>query len=429
MRLAAAMTDPAPTDPDGDNPDLPVGYAFLAQFIEHDLTWRAGTAQGTVGAPRLALDCLYADGPQACPALYDASEPAKLSHGATGPARRLPRLRHGGPHDLPRNGAEVCVADPRSDANLIVAQTHIALARFHAAIVDRLPSAPDAGAAFAAARAAAMRRYHGIVADDLLPRICDPGRYAAIRAGERYQHAKAPLLPDEFTAAAFRMGHALLREEYDVNCVFSVGGRSAPATLSRLMGLPDAKDGALRPLGADWVIDWRRFFAFPDAPEGARVNLCRLLRPRLAPSLSDAARAGGVRSLAAANLMRGRQIGLPCGQDVARAIGARPLSAAQASTGRDGAAAAAAGLHLRSPLWFYVLKEAEALWNGRRLGPVGTQIVAETLLAAIEAASEAAPACPQEAASALSGRASGRFDMVDLLMLGGEIDPLGAALD
>jgi hypothetical protein len=38
------------------------------------------------------------------------------------------------------------------------------------------------------------------------------------------------------------------------------------------------------------------------------------------------------------------------------------------------------GLDGETPLWFYVLREAEVLADGRRLGPTGGRIVAEVLL-------------------------------------------------
>jgi hypothetical protein len=37
-----------------------------------------------------------------------------------------------------------------------------------------------------------------------------------------------------------------------------------------------------------------------------------------------------------------------------------------------------------TPLWYYVLKEAEAREHGRRLGPVGGRLVAEVLCAVVE---------------------------------------------
>ena len=42
-------------------------------------------------------------------------------------------------------------------------------------------------------------------------------------------------------------------------------------------------------------------------------------------------------------------------------------------------------MSLGDPLWFYVLKEAEARGAGNRLGPVGGRIVAEVLLGLLRA--------------------------------------------
>ena len=42
-----------------------------------------------------------------------------------------------------------------------------------------------------------------------------------------------------------------------------------------------------------------------------------------------------------------------------------------------------AGFLDRTPLWYYVLAEAEVLGEGRRLGPVGSTLVAEVLVGLI----------------------------------------------
>lgn len=42
------------------------------------------------------------------------------------------------------------------------------------------------------------------------------------------------------------------------------------------------------------------------------------------------------------------------------------------------------GMDDRTPLWFYILREAQTVENGERLGPVGARIVAEVLLGLIE---------------------------------------------
>ena len=38
----------------------------------------------------------------------------------------------------------------------------------------------------------------------------------------------------------------------------------------------------------------------------------------------------------------------------------------------------------RTPLWFYILREADVFENGARLGPVGARIIAEVFIGLLE---------------------------------------------
>ena len=83
-------------------------------------------------------------------------------------------------------------------------------------------------------------------------------------------------------------------------------------------------------------------------------------------------------SLAVRDLQRGQGIGLPSGEAVARHIGIAQLTPEQigiASTAWNG----------ETPLWYYILREADACTGGHRLGPVGGQIVTEVLVGLIDA--------------------------------------------
>jgi hypothetical protein len=77
-------------------------------------------------------------------------------------------------------------------------------------------------------------------------------------------------------------------------------------------------------------------------------------------------------------LQRGQGVGLPSGEAVARHLGFAPITPEQvgiASTGWRG----------ETPLWYYVLREADVCTGGQHLGPVGGTIVAEVLIALIDA--------------------------------------------
>ena len=82
-------------------------------------------------------------------------------------------------------------------------------------------------------------------------------------------------------------------------------------------------------------------------------------------------------SLAVRDLQRGQGVGLPSGEAVARHIGIVPLTEEQVGI-------ASTGWHGETPLWFYILREADVCTGGHRLGPVGGRIVTEVLVGLID---------------------------------------------
>jgi hypothetical protein len=71
---------------------------------------------------------------------------------------------------------------------------------------------------------------------------------------------------------------------------------------------------------------------------------------------------------------------LPSGQAIAAAIGAPVLSAADLAERRPLLPTFAD----HTPLWYYILKEAELLHDGLQLGPVGGRIVGEVFLGLLQ---------------------------------------------
>jgi hypothetical protein len=102
-----------------------------------------------------------------------------------------------------------------------------------------------------------------------------------------------------------------------------------------------------------------------------------------------------------------------------------PLTPEEIATGDDGAVAKRHGLHLNTPLWYYILKEAAIRGRGARLGSVGTNIVAEVLIGLVHGDHESylwrkgvswTPDLPS--------KVPGTFTMTDLLRLVGDISPI-----
>jgi hypothetical protein len=84
-----------------------------------------------------------------------------------------------------------------------------------------------------------------------------------------------------------------------------------------------------------------------------------------------------LQSLAFRDLIRGQHVGLPSGEAVAKRIGVPALTP-------DEVGARAAGWRDETPLWYYILREADVCGGGNRLGPVGARIVGEVLIGLLD---------------------------------------------
>jgi hypothetical protein len=108
--------------------------------------------------------------------------------------------------------------------------------------------------------------------------------------------------------------------------------------------------------------------------------------------------------------MRGQGTGLPSGEAVARELGAEPLTADQVGL-------ADSGWTGETPLWFYILRESDALHDGDRLGPVGGRIVGEVLVGIIDSDPASYRSIDPSWEPTLPA-AGERFGLVDLLTAG-----------
>ena len=117
-------------------------------------------------------------------------------------------------------------------------------------------------------------------------------------------------------------------------------------------------------------VDWQTFFDFgdgnsrPNKKIDTKISSVLMQLPGVsgpAPGLPS----DGVQSLPSRNLMRHVNFGLPSGQAVARMMRVPVLDETQLAELEP------YGMKTSTPLWYYILKEAEVLENGLRLGPVG----------------------------------------------------------
>jgi hypothetical protein len=350
-----------------NNRKIPAGYTYFGQFVDHDITFdpmsklqRDNDPNALVDfrTPRFDLDSVYGSGPAVQPYLYE-SEDAVF--------RRVKLLIE--QDDLPRNSqGRALLGDARDDENVVISQLQLLFLRFHNKVVDHvLPSGSPLTGADLLDEAQRIVRWHyqWIVLHDFLPRVV--GQELATVEREHFVWDDEPFMPVEFSAAAYRFGHSMVRERYKLNAATNP---VPPFPADD----PDHHLGGFRAVPPELRVEWRRFFdVAPPAPEMHSMRMDDSLAAVLLhvrPSQQ---------ALARLNLERGVALGLPAGSHVARAMGEPELTEDELRV--DGLDPASREALLRAPpLWYYVLREAVVHGgDGLRLGPVGGRIVAEVL--------------------------------------------------
>lgn len=429
--LGNALVDDLDTSglpfPAGDHPALPAGYTYFGQFLDHDMTLdptRLPTTLIDITSLRnfrsaaLDLDSLLGFGPGVNPILYQAR-----SAGVFAGQLRTASSLAGNPsipaNDLPRfSDATPIIGDFRNDENLVVAQLHTAFITFYNTVFQSLNSGTiqDLGPVDGsiAEKAARIVRWHyqWIVLHDFLPRILEKSILDyTIAYGPKYYSPDplSPYMPVEFAGAAYRLGHTMVREAYHLNKNFQ------PARLSDLFAFTSTGGGA--PVPSNWFINWNRFF---EIDPSTAVNRARRLDPYLTPTLGSLPDVQPPNSLAVRNLLRGWAWGLPSGQDIAGAIGVQKLTADQilADIGgqscKERSVVEPFNFHNDTPLWYYILKEAETFHRGELLGPVGSTLIAEVIVGLMRADAESFINASPGWTPSLPSQSPGHFTMADM---------------
>jgi hypothetical protein len=396
-------------DPE-ENSGITAGYTYLGLFIDHDLTFsedggigRHGFVADLAGTAAFDLSCIYGKGPAKQPYLYSSNGlrmglGGQLTGAARDPnARQVPRINaeSGGP-------ARALIADPRNDENLIISQLHAAMLRFHNRVADVLRTD-----SLEEIQQVVRFHYQWVVLYDFLPTIIGLETLQSILPHMTARHCsvleKPPRLnfykpdadmgiPVEFSAAAYRFGHSMIRPTYRLNSkTEALPLIPFPPRMESLCGF--------RNIPSNLGIDWRLFFQMSnDSPKigPERVQPSYKIDTSLLNVLGHLPFSGvatELPSLAARNLLRGLELKLPSGQAAARMMGIPPIADHDL---RVGSATEAARLHNKpivefsprfannAPLWFYILAEAQQQFRDDntpiRLGAVGGRIVGEVLV-------------------------------------------------
>ena len=373
-------------------------WPFFGQFVAHDITadrsplvHRAARAQlRNARAPRANLESLYGAGPVGSPYLYRKDDPAEV-------------LLAPGGSDVPRNHEGIAlIGDPRNDVQLFTSQMLVAFIRLHNRLIDRLR---DDGVAeqevFEEARREAIWHYQHVILREFLPGLIGAQLTAALLddGPQLYRVDGEPYIPFEFADAAYRYGHAQIRDRYQVNEHFG-----PCAVFPDLMGFG--------PVAPEHTVDWALQI---DLEGHAPAQRAKRIDARLPASLialptqiSGSVPGTDYASLANRDLQRGQAVGLASGEAIADRLGMPALSAEQVGL-------AAHGWSGETPLWFYILKEADVLHDGDRLGPVGGRIVGETLVGIIDADPESFRSIDPDWTPTLPARRAGAFGLADIL--------------
>jgi len=376
---------------------VPVGQLFFGQFIDHDITLDVTSSLSSVAdasdtpnarTPVLDLDNVYGAGPEATPYLYHGSGDyagVKLLTGADGTAANQPQDL--AEHDLCRSpDGTAIIGDPRNDENGIISQLQLGMIRFHNAVVDTLHAEEglEGEALFEEARKVTTWHYQTVIVEDYLPAICGQAVVDEIRSRGRHffcPTTETPFIPIEFAVAAYRFGHSMMPQRVQVQKngnAYELFG----ATLGR--GFSPLSD-------EDAVVDWHELL---DTDANRNVQHAEELDTQLATDLLDLPFIHeGESSLATRNLLRGQTFLLPSGEQVARTMGRDAAEIEQVTEAARDRAEPDVELSGGTPLWYYILTEAEHIGRetspghfeaGEGLGPVGARIVGETLYGLIE---------------------------------------------
>jgi hypothetical protein len=451
---------------DEENSGIDAGYTYLGQFIDHDITFDPASSlqqRNDVDAlvdfrtPRLDLDSVYGRGPDDQPYMYDGKGRKfqlgrKLLEGANGKVIG---------YDLPRHSwmdeddsskkvfHRALIGDKRNDENVIVSQLHSIFLQFHNRLADEKE---NKDIDFGEIQRKVRWHYQYVVLHDFLYKIARRDVIESVlphlRSGKSifedaprllfYKPKHDAFMPIEFSTAAYRFGHSMVRPIYRLNTRLSGGNQpdnTHPNERERgidgrqfiFAGLKERGLNGFDAFPQEWGIDWNLFFDLTHdkdkrigkdrtqpaykidtslvnplafLPEFSTVNATKPTPPLThiaqlqPPPMSQQA----PNNLALRNLLRGVAMGLPSGQDVARAMSIEPLSDNSLKVGKattaeefdklDTLKAIDSSFADNAPLWYYVLAEAQHDWrvNGGgaetpiQLGTVGSRIVVETLV-------------------------------------------------
>ncbi len=386
----ALITDPNLQLINRNNPTDTAGITFLGQFLDHDMTFDQRSRLGFPTQPIISqnartcffgLDSVYAGGPDGNPELYDPADPIKFLVESSGQFEDLPRD--------PINHVAI-IGDPRNDENMMIAGLHTAFLLFHNHAVDLVrsqnPTITDVQAYFQAHRLTVWH-YEWIILHEFLPHVVPQLVIDdVITSGRHFYNPRnnQAFIPVEFQIT-YRFGHSMVRPSYRANLqgdngqpffgmIFDPTGEGSPDPV-------DLRGGAR---ASRRFIGWQTFFDFggaysADVRPNKRIDTI-VSTPLFRLPLGTIFNGMPPDSLMQRNLLRCLTWQLPSGQRIAQEMGIPSLSNAELAELQS----IRSSFVTSTPLFYYILKEAELREDGLRLGRVGARIVAEVFIGLLQ---------------------------------------------
>ena len=147
--IQSILNQPVFSPDNPDNPSMTAGITFLGQFLDHHITLDlrsrllANSEPGRTVNFRSAafdLDSVYGEGPERSPELYDTSSGDIRFIVQPIPGSEAVSRKGAVRYDVPRDtNGDAIVGDSRNDENAVISQFHLAMLRFHNAVVGQAP--------------------------------------------------------------------------------------------------------------------------------------------------------------------------------------------------------------------------------------------------------------------------------------------------
>lgn len=376
--LREELIDDMVTDEPRDG-RFPAGLTYLGQMIAHDIVPSTDGLQtlccGAV-KPQLNLDSIYGNKEFQ----KVACEKGKFHFGPS--SDKVKNM------DLFRDERGALIPESRNDENYLVSQLHYFWLTFHNKVVDKFFSKVDDKLKLMAAREFVTEVFHQVVVDEFLNTLLDPVIHDLYCIqNKRFILEDNPLtsIPLEFSHAVFRFGHSMVRTGYKLKLTHEVD-----------IDLVDlfVQDHSL-PINSKHIIDWQAFFVKMDDglffQDGSAINMF------IADPMSGAVCNDMVKHVIGLNLQADSNKNIPTGTqvvdwirenvpDLAKKVGLRVFDRFKHPAFIGPLEHYRQKLPIKDlPLWLYVLIEDNSEGQiGMRLGPVGSIIVAEVLMNAID---------------------------------------------